>query len=302
MRINNPLGGGIFGRLVLPNGYVRGQRYPLIFTTYRAGTQFLEGAVGNEFPIFPFAAHGFVVFAMDTGTSNIVSDSGDREFSSMRVRKPLEAMMMLRDQLANEGIVDPQRCGITGLSYGGDIAAHAVATMNVFKAASLPVSWQDPITHTLGSVTFTKELEKRGFTYPYDDGALEEWRNQSVALNAARVTTPLLIQAPESEAMVSIETFKALKRHKVPVEWYVYLGEGHVKVQPRSKYLAYQRNLDWFRFWLKEEEDSDPAKAEQYARWRKLRQQRDANVKSRKTDGGNTEPRTRIAPRRLDKQ
>jgi len=27
-----------------------------------------------------------------------------------------------------------------------------------------------------------------------------------------------------------------------------------------------QGNVDWFRFWLKGEEDPDPAKAEQYAR------------------------------------
>jgi hypothetical protein len=28
--------------------------------------------------------------------------------------------------------------------------------------------------------------------------------------------------------------------------------------------------VDWFRFWLKNEEDPDPAKAEQYKRWREL--------------------------------
>src|SRR5262249_1598108 len=50
MRVNNPLGGGIFGRLVLPHRYVAGTRYPLVFTTYRAGAGFLEGAVGDEFP------------------------------------------------------------------------------------------------------------------------------------------------------------------------------------------------------------------------------------------------------------
>jgi hypothetical protein len=37
------------------------------------------------------------------------------------------------------------------------------------------------------------------------------------------------------------------------------------------------RNLDWFRFWLKGEEDPDPAKAEQYARWRELRKLQEAS-------------------------
>ncbi len=35
--------------------------------------------------------------------------------------------------------------------------------------------------------------------------------------------------------------------------------------------------VDWFRFWLQDQEDADPAKVEQYARWRKLREQRDSN-------------------------
>ena len=37
--------------------------------------------------------------------------------------------------------------------------------------------------------------------------------------------------------------------------------------------------VDWLRFWLKGEEDSDPAKAEQYARWRKLRKIQEQNEK-----------------------
>ena len=269
MRVNNPLGGGIFGRLVLPNGYVKGKRYPLIFTTYRAGTGFLEGAVGEEYPIFPFAANGFVVFAMDTGISNMLSDSGDREFSLLRVKKPLEAMQIVRQQLAEEGVIDPERCGITGLSYGSDIVTYAVATTNIFKAAALPISALDPVLYTLSSVNWQKQLEKFGNPYPDDNGRLT-WKKSSLALNAASVATPLLIQSSESEAMLSLETFKALKHYGVPVEWYVYLNEGHVKYQPRSKYLAYQRNLDWMNFWLQDKEDSDPAKRDQYKRWREM--------------------------------
>jgi hypothetical protein len=35
--------------------------------------------------------------------------------------------------------------------------------------------------------------------------------------------------------------------------------------------------VDWFRFWLQGEEDPDPAKAEQYARWRELRELQEEN-------------------------
>jgi len=269
-RVSTPLGGGIFGRLVLPNGYIKGKRYPLVFTTYRAGTGFLAGAVGDEFPILPFAAHGFVVYAMDTGESNMLSESGDLAFTRLRERKPLEAMRVLRQELADEGIVDSTQCGVTGLSYGSDITSYAVATTRIFKAAAVSASDFDPTSHLLNSVQRETVLAKYGYPYP-DEAGRASWREGSIALNADRVTTPLLIQSPESEAMFSLETFKALRHYGVPVEWYVYLNEGHQKFQPRSKYLVYQRNLDWMRFWLQGAEDDDPAKAEQFARWRDMR-------------------------------
>jgi hypothetical protein len=35
--------------------------------------------------------------------------------------------------------------------------------------------------------------------------------------------------------------------------------------------------VDWFCFWLKGFEDPDPARAEQYRRWRELRKLRDGD-------------------------
>ena len=272
MRVHNPLGGGIFGRLVLPNGYVKGERYPLIFTTYRAGTGFLEGAVGNEFPIYPYAASGFVVFAMDTGISNMLSSSGDLEFTLMRQKRPIEAMQILIRQLADEGLVDPSKCGVTGLSYGGDIASYASWTTRTFAAASVAGVWLDPITHTLNSVAREKVLAESGLSYPDTEG-LRRWINSSLAMNAATMTTPILIQSPDQEALVSLEAFKALKHYGVPVDWYVYPGEGHMKFQPLNKYYVYRRNLDWMNFWLQDKEDPGSAKKEQYARWRAMREE-----------------------------
>ncbi|HEX7115087.1 MAG TPA: hypothetical protein VF193_08130 [Steroidobacter sp.] len=50
---------------------------------------------------------------------------------------------------------------------------------------------------------------------------------------------------------------------------------------PELRILAiYRRNLDWFRFWLQDIEDPNPAKAEQYERWRKLRELQCANKNS----------------------
>jgi hypothetical protein len=54
----------------------------------------------------------------------------------------------------------------------------------------------------------------------------------------------------------------------------------HLKWQPAHRLAIYNRNLDWFRFWLQDIEDPDPAKAAQYAHWRVLRQQQCQNPRS----------------------
>jgi hypothetical protein len=58
--------------------------------------------------------------------------------------------------------------------------------------------------------------------------------------------------------------------HK-PVEMEIFPGEGHVFHQPAHKIAVGVRNIDWFRFWLKDEEDTEPSKAPQYERWRGMR-------------------------------
>jgi hypothetical protein len=55
----------------------------------------------------------------------------------------------------------------------------------------------------------------------------------------------------------------------------IYIPDGvHELVKPWERMVSEQATVDWFRFRLKGEEDPDPAKAEQYKRWCKLRKLR----------------------------
>jgi hypothetical protein len=75
---------------------------------------------------------------------------------------------------------------------------------------------------------------------------------------------------PEQEYRLSFELFARLTHTTTPVDLYVFPGEPHIKTQPRHRLAVYQRNLDWFGFWLAGKVDPDPAKAEQYARWKAM--------------------------------
>jgi hypothetical protein len=104
-----------------------------------------------------------------------------------------------------------------------------------------------------------------------DGKTAERWRELSPALNAARVTAPLLMNSSDSEYTIALQLYTSLMELNKPVELFIYADEGHIKNQPKHRYEIYQRNLDWFSFWLQHREDPDPAKVEQYLRWRAMR-------------------------------
>jgi hypothetical protein len=61
------------------------------------------------------------------------------------------------------------------------------------------------------------------------------------------------------------------------VDLIYYPFGDHLLQKPLERMGSQQGNVDWFRFWLKAEEDSDPVKAAQYSRWRELRKLQERN-------------------------
>src|SRR5216110_730165 len=93
------------------------------------------------------------------------------------------------------------------------------------------------------------------------------------------VTTPLRLTAigPHS-VLEEWEPYAGLRAQGKPAEL-AYIPEGeHILVKPWERMTSQQGAVDWYRFWLQDYEDPDPAKAEQYARWHKLRAMRDSTT------------------------
>ena len=82
------------------------------------------------------------------------------------------------------------------------------------------------------------------------------------------------------------ESYAGLRSLRKPVEM-LWLPNGkHVLAKPLELLASQQGAVDWFRFWLKGEEDSDSAKAEQYARCRELRRLQENGGASDSSGGG----------------
>lgn len=263
----NRYGESWFGQLVMPLHYEPGKRYPLIITTYRSGDYFLRGASGDESPIQVYAANGFAVLSLDVGA---MKDPSDFEGFRMLWASPIASMEQAVHQLADSGLVDPERVGATGYSYGETILGFAIGHTQLLHTAS-GVATYDPYFYYLTDDGFRAMFKKWGLGDWLDESSRRHWAEVSLVLEADRVHIPILNQAGDFEGLGDVPLYVALKDFKKPEELYFFPNELHHKNQPKHRLEIYERNLDWFRFWLENEQDPTPAKRGQYERWNNLR-------------------------------
>jgi dipeptidyl aminopeptidase/acylaminoacyl peptidase len=264
-----------FGQLVKPLDYQAGKRYPLIITTYRSGDYFQLGASGNENPIQVYAAHGFVVLAFDIEQLRTWR-RGDFNDHLLDWASPVAGMEMAIDELSQKGIIDRGRVGIGGYSHGMDIVGYALTHTNLFRAAS-GGSVYDPYFYYMSGKVWQNQFANWGLGGWPEGKAKQRWEELASSLRADKIHAALLNNESDSEYVVDLSLQTSLEQLGKPVEMFIYPNELHRKNQPMHRLEIYERNLDWFRFWLEGEEDPSPDKVEQYERWRGLRKLQEQN-------------------------
>lgn len=268
--------GTSFGYLVRPLDYEPGKRYPLIIQVKDVkyapddrsfildGQGQLSGAA-----IQPWAAAGFVVLFTPFPKS-----MAEVYVTPEEPRRFLAHIESGIDELDRQGLIDPGRVAITGWSRAGYLTQYVIArSSRRFKAASQIDNIQYSLTeYALAPTPIAWEYYRRntGNLAPWGETA-QRWFEQSTDFALNRITTPFLLQAHGSSLLYQAETYAALETRQVPVDLYFFPGAPHSVKSPRHRLTSLSVHTDWFRFWLNGEEDADPAKAEQYARWRALR-------------------------------
>ena len=274
----NSYGLETFGDLVLPPNYQSGDQLPMVVTTYTS-RGFLRGGTGDEYPIFALAAEGFAVLSFqrppDYGLGRPgVRSSLDLQRENLRDwadRRSVQSSLARGVELiARQGVIDPARVGITGLSDGASTAIWALINSDLFAAASISSCCIEPTNlMTLRGPATAKRFREAG--YPaFTDPAEAFWKPYSVERNARSLSTPLLMQVADSEFITALHSFSALKEVGQPVELFVYPDEGHVKESPRHRLAIYNRNISWFKFWLTGTTTPTQPEAE-FQRWEALR-------------------------------
>ena len=276
LRWNFGKGIGSYGDLVLPPGHRPGMRHPLVVVQYQS-RGFLRGGTGDEYPIQALAARGFAVLSVErtrpVGAG--IATTGDQLMRMSTVgfaerRRVLTSVETGVRKAIALGVVDPERIGITGLSDGAATVQYALVNSKLFRAAAISSCCDGPSSSMFAAGPgYADFLVAAGFPAPGTDGS-DFWRHYSLAANASRIRTPILLQVTDDEFRFSLETFATLKYQHVPVEMHVFAHEYHQKWRPAHRLATYERAIDWFDFWLNGRTDPDADKQTQYGRWREL--------------------------------
>jgi len=259
------------GGLFRPPGYVQGHHYPLVIQTHGFSEHDFEpsGAFPTAFAARELSAAGIVVLQVRDCPASVDSSEAACQIAGY------ESAV---DQLAADGIIDRSHVGIIGFSRTCYYVLGALTNSRLhIEAASITDGVQESYLQYIINVDtldniLSREAEAIIGSRPFGDG-LQQWLKRSPGFNLDKVHAPLQIVAIGRASLLfeMLESYAGLRYLHKPVDLIV-LGEGtHILSNPAQRMVSQGGSVDWFRFWLKGEEDPDPAKVGQYARWRELR-------------------------------
>jgi dipeptidyl aminopeptidase/acylaminoacyl peptidase len=236
-----------------------------LFVTYYSCPGFVRGGVGDEWPLVSLAQAGISALCINDPPGYIMD-------AVARHGQGMAAVESVIDLLSSENEIDRARVGMGGLSFGGAVTLWTATESNVLAAASVANPVVSPTYYLIGSMkgeAFLKGLRDMwGLGAPSETP--ERWKAISPALKLDRIRAPILFQHSEQEYMMALDyEIPLIREHRADL--YVFPNEPHQKFQPKHKLAAYERNLDWFRFWLQGYEDPNPVKKQQYTHWREMR-------------------------------
>jgi Dipeptidyl aminopeptidases/acylaminoacyl-peptidases len=238
----------IEGFLYLPE-LTSSQKIPLILAPHGGPSLAWGDSYVHEFQVL--AGRGIAVLAPNPRGSagygeefsrSVLNDWGGADFKDL--------MAGLDYVIANEPI-DPQRLGISGMSYGGYMTNWAISQDQRFKAA---VS-RNGIS-SLPSATLLSD-QTIWFTLSMNETSQPEQRSALTFVD--KIHTPLLLlhgendlRCPTSE---SYQLFIALRKRKQPAELVTYPGASHLMDwpdvgTPYQRIDRLHRTIQWFERFL----------------------------------------------------
>jgi dipeptidyl aminopeptidase/acylaminoacyl peptidase len=236
--------------LLLPEGYHKGSRVPLVVLVHGGPS----GRWSDSFNSWGqlLAARGYAVlcpnirgsvgYGYEFLTSNRY-DWGGGDFKDV---------MAGVDYLIKRGIADPERLGVGGWSYGGYMAAWAVTQTDRFAASVSGAPMTDLAVEYGTETSSINAYDTWYLGTPYENPDLFIKRSPTTYIKD--VQTPTMILCGENDHTDPIGQcyifHRGLKRYSVDTEFIVYPREGHGLSEEKHRIDVLNRMLNWFAKYL----------------------------------------------------
>lgn len=252
----NSEGGRIEGQVIKPVGYQPGKRYPMIMWLHGGPASCFSSRFANgtwHYPTQVLAAQGYVIFMPNPRGSTAYGNVFKRALMNRWGEVDYDDVMSGVSYLVNERkLVDPDRMGVAGWSYGGYLASVVVSKTTQFKAASIGAGFSD-LMSLYATIDIPDWLEDYFVARPFESPDI--FMKHSPIYAMPSVKTPVLIQHGENDVRVPYTQakllYRALSHKKVPVRLEGFADEAHVLKKTENKRKSMQSNVDWFNAHLK---------------------------------------------------
>jgi len=248
--IDAPDGKKIHTFVVLPHGYRKGARYPLVLNVHGGPQMQWSDSFRGDWQVYPAAGavvafpnpHGSTGYGQDF-TAAISRDWGGRVYRDV---------MAVTDFLAKQDYVDASRMALMGWSYGGYFVNWVAVQPHPFVTlASMMGIWDLASFHGTTEELWFPEWDLGGT--PWENPAAYEKFNP--ASRAANLKVPMLVITGEKDYRISytqsLHLFTTLRRRGLPARLVVLPEDGHWPHPVRSMPLYYTAHLEWFARYLK---------------------------------------------------
>jgi len=240
------------GVLTYPVGYREGKTYPLVLEIHGGP----ESASTVRFTPPPqlLAAAGFIVFQPNYRGSTNLGDAFQHAIYRDTGEGPGKDVMTGLTAVEKLGIVDKDRIGVSGWSYGGYMTTWLSGHYDAWKAAVAGASLTDWV------MDYTVAYYQMGDTYyfgstPWTAAGWDIWRQQSPIASARNVKAPTLIMGdvgdPNVPLVNSYEWYHALRDNGVTVEFWAYPADTHFPGDIVQQTDVYRRWVGWMTTHLK---------------------------------------------------
>ncbi|GGF76500.1 S9 family peptidase [Alteromonas lipolytica] len=155
------------------------------------------------------------------------------------------------NSLAEQGIVDIDKVGVGGWSYGGILTNWSIAKSNLFKAA-VSGAGVSTVLGFYGNDVFSADYEQElGTPWKNTDAYL---RYSYPLLHADQINTPTLFQCAGIDSTVPCmgakQMYLALKSQDKATHLTIYPNQGHMLTTPSYIVHRLEQSLAWFSQYL----------------------------------------------------